>query len=251
VVCFFKRVKLIKIDFFDNRLSILVPAIFRGNSRLLYLFRESYDPSIGILEHFVFKGQNVVDVGAHFGVYSVVLSEIVGKEGSVFCYEPVREFCDVIQANISQFDISNIEVINLGLSNQTSSGVIKFHSDPSRTSLTFQDAHSQKDNISISTLNHEALRLPPISFVKIDAEGMDSSIVLGMGNLIFRDRPVIQFETLDSEDLTTISSFLDSFDYSILSFNEYCGLLNLPKIPKNMGSKSSNFYALPSNRRSF
>src|SRR5687768_8651501 len=66
---------------FGDGLRFYCPAESRGLARLTYIFRERYEAELGVVDRFVHPGDAVVDVGAHYGSYTVRLAQLVGSTG--------------------------------------------------------------------------------------------------------------------------------------------------------------------------
>jgi FkbM family methyltransferase len=70
------------------------------------------------------EGQTFIDLGAGFGVYSLLASRIVGHQGKVYAFEPdatAREFC---QRNMKMNEVCNVALMRLAISNRTGLRVI-------------------------------------------------------------------------------------------------------------------------------
>ena len=50
---------------------------------------KSAEPEFDILKKFLKKNENVIDIGANIGRYSFELSSLVGKNGTVYAFEPI------------------------------------------------------------------------------------------------------------------------------------------------------------------
>ncbi len=59
---------------------------------------------------FIKGGDIVFDVGAHVGFYSLLFSQLVGKTGRVFAFEPLARNIQFLKKHIELNNISNVEV---------------------------------------------------------------------------------------------------------------------------------------------
>jgi len=57
-----------------------------------------------------------VDLGANFGMYTKVLSDLVGPTGTVISVEPVPETFDVLSRNIRSLGMRNVSCVNVAIS---------------------------------------------------------------------------------------------------------------------------------------
>lgn len=54
----------------------------------------------------------VVDIGAHIGYYTLLLSRLVGADGRVFCFEPVPTNFEFLSENVRLNHCTNVEPVN-------------------------------------------------------------------------------------------------------------------------------------------
>lgn len=96
----------------------LFPGESISNNSCLF-FPQLYDwKEISFIKKNLNKGDVFVDVGAHIGFYSLVASRQVGDSGRVISIEADPEMCKRLNRNIELNKISNIEVLNFGVSNK-------------------------------------------------------------------------------------------------------------------------------------
>lgn len=149
------------------------------------------------IKRFVKSGDVVIDVGANIGYYTVLLSKLVGATGKVFAFEPTKHFGGVLRDNIEINHLNNIEIIDLGLSNQVQDLVIDI--GPSSATLHSPagfDKVINTEKISLTTLNAFLRERAPerIDFIKIDIDGHEPLFFDGAWDALERYSPIIIFE---------------------------------------------------------
>src|ERR1700758_2607728 len=70
---------------------MVFPAHRKGFGKFIFAFREYYEPELAYLEKILSPGKCFVDVGANFGVYTLVGGKLVGDRGRVFAFEPTAQ----------------------------------------------------------------------------------------------------------------------------------------------------------------
>lgn len=164
-----------------------------------------------LLESLVSPGDWVLDIGAHVGHYTAKLSEIVGKEGRVIAFEPVPTTFALLVSNSSHFPFPNVTLLNVAASDQpTISGmeVPKFGRWADYYMAHLSSKHDSDFKVLCTTV--DTLRIPhSVSLAKIDAEGYDYSVLLGMKELLERDHPILIVE----ERSAKIYDLLEDFGY--------------------------------------
>ena len=68
----------------------------RHYARMLRSFTIDQEPDLKLVQHLVKPGDTVLDVGANFGVYTRVLSQLVGPAGRVISVEPVPQTFSIL-----------------------------------------------------------------------------------------------------------------------------------------------------------
>lgn len=149
------------------------------------------------IERFVKEGDVVIDVGANIGYYTVLFSKLVGGTGKVIAFEPTRHFGKVLRKNIETNSLSNVEVVDFGLSNKTQDLLIDI--GPSSATLHSPvgfDAIISHEKISLTTLNDFVKQTNPekIDFIKVDIDGHEPLFFDGAWVALERYSPIVIFE---------------------------------------------------------
>ena len=80
---------------------------------------KSAEPEFNILKKFLKKNENVIDIGANIGRYSFELSSIVGKNGTVYSFEPILRSYLIFISLIFLRRVKNIIPFNFALSDKS------------------------------------------------------------------------------------------------------------------------------------
>jgi FkbM family methyltransferase len=179
------------------------PAEWRGMSKLAFTLREDYEPELRQLRRWVSPGDLVVDVGAHYGAYTVCLARVVGPAGRVLAVEPASHALDVLRQNVRANGLHSVQVVPAALGDRTDRLILQGHGDPSRASLAGPavgpDCVHGPDGCGSEVVR--VLRLDDlvpagdrVTFMKIDTEGYELPVLSGSADVLDRDRPVVLFE---------------------------------------------------------
>ena len=160
-----------------------VKAGFKANNSKQMVFidyiltteREFIETALGDLR----LGDTFLDVGCHYGIFTILASKIVGPTGRVVAVEPHPGALEVLQQNIRDNSCENVQILNLALSDTTSPLSLSFNengagiqrgSDPASSLHTVQ-----------GMAGDEALQKAPIpAAVKIDVEGHEFEVLNGL-----------------------------------------------------------------------
>lgn len=191
--------------FFDTKMHLLLPS-----STDIYLTGgKSHYSEIRLAKFLInnlAKGDVFVDVGAHYGYFSLLGSRIVEKKGKVYSFEASPSTYRVLSKNTQQK--GNIKSYNLAVSDKEAK--LKFYEFPNLYSeyntLEIEQFKSEKwfaefkpKEINVNSvilakfLKNEKV-YPKI--IKIDVEGAELSVINGLSNYLSDFSPLIIMEYL-------------------------------------------------------
>jgi FkbM family methyltransferase len=136
----------------------------------------------------------VLDVGAHYGWYTIYLSKIIANRGVVFAFEPSEAVFSFLKRNVELNDLRNVRLFKLPLSDKretismVASKIVPWESRymHSVTERGAMDNHtSTLDAIPFDELNEMEAIHPNI--VKIDVHGVWRKVVDGMRESLHKD----------------------------------------------------------------
>lgn len=126
------------------------------------------------------KNDIVFDIGANIGLFSLFASTVGNVK--IFAFEPHPENFEVLKANISLNDITNIEALNIALGKENESRYLLEGTIPGGHKILH---NSTKNGIEVKTLTLlkviEDLKIEKIDFLKLDCEGAEGEIIMSLG----------------------------------------------------------------------
>jgi FkbM family methyltransferase len=146
----------------------------------------------------VTRGMTVVDVGANFGYYTLMLADAVGETGHVIAAEPNPQAALLLrQSVLLNGYASRTSIVTDALSNAAGHALLFVPAnEPKNATVVEQPSALDGQTIEVATvtLDEVALRYPKVDLIKIDAEGSEVAIVAGMQQVIARDHPMVVLE---------------------------------------------------------
>jgi FkbM family methyltransferase len=163
-----------------------------------------------LLSQWLARGDTALDVGANFGSYSVKMSQIVGKNGLVFAFEPVPQTFSLLTIVLESAQCSNVFALNMACSNTNGLVSMCVPDDALSGENLYQasihgDGSSRVTAVSIR-VDDLPLPLDGLTLAKIDAEGHDAQVIEGMWNTINRLMPVLIVEHPPAEIVARLSA---------------------------------------------
>ena len=146
------------------------------------------------------EGDIFIDIGANVGLFSLIATNCIGTKGSIISFEPSPVTFRRLRENISLNNIENIDLKNIGLSNQ--SGELNFYVSDNGYDAWDSFATGQDDKlqraivVSVSTLDQELEQVDKsrIKLIKIDVEGWEKYVLIGGKNLFINYAPIVMVE---------------------------------------------------------
>jgi FkbM family methyltransferase len=145
------------------------------------------------------EGMFVLDVGANFGYYSVLMADLVGPNGKLIAFEPNPHAAASAEASLSVNGFGSRSTV-LRSAAADMAGSVTFcipHSEPKNATIVPADyTQPDADIIQVPTVTVDAICRGErkVDFIKIDAEGGEYRIFQGMQEIIRRDHPMIILE---------------------------------------------------------
>ena len=153
----------------------------------------SNQKEIQIIKSIVNKeSSNTIDLGANVGIFTQVLAEC---SKHVYALEPDPENFRQLQQNMKNFD--NVSLYNCAASNMTGTEILHkslINNGMHRlyqSALCFGGQQIAVKTIRIDDLIIEQEKVEKIDFIKMDVEGFEYFVIVGMTELLKRDKPVI------------------------------------------------------------
>lgn len=139
------------------------------------------------------RGSTVIDVGANIGLSTILLARATNR---VIAFEPSPPNVAFLRRNLERNGIRNVEVRAAAVSSQP--GTLRFHvAQFGAGSHVVASGHISAGTIAavdVPAVVLDEVDLPPITFIKIDAEGHEPDVLAGARRLLMRDRPLIYTE---------------------------------------------------------
>lgn len=173
-----------------------------GAGALIYYQGESEPLTNRFMRSFLRTGMSFWDVGAHIGEHTLLAAKTVGDTGEIHAFEPTPEIFSLLCLNIASNGLRNVKANQLAVSDACKETMLELFDEPSISRLSTSSLNgtnnmvrqTKVECVSLGTYlgNH---RIP--NLVKIDVEGAELDVLVGMGQLLSVEAskaPVIIFE---------------------------------------------------------
>lgn len=169
----------------------------------------SFEKELQMLFRNIIKKDDVIfDVGANVGIHSVLFSKLVGNNGTVYAFEPVRHNIKRLNMNLRLNGIKNVEIINKGIGDKNEIKTMNVYKEESPNLAVnsfidydyiqkeIEDGLVKKEEFEIIKLDDfiSIEQIKQVDFMKIDVEGFEYFVLNGAKNIIRDYTPTIVFE---------------------------------------------------------
>jgi FkbM family methyltransferase len=193
--------------------------------------------ALAVLDRCVRRGDTVVDVGAHRGLFTYRLSKLVGAAGHVHAFEPNPFNLDILRSMWASDP--TISLYACALSDR--SGVAEFTIPTlngarvdAMGSLSTQATRLAKTrariDVQMARFDEVVPRERPIKFMKVDVEGHEQEVLRGSESVLSSHHPTLLVEI---EQRHREQPIAETFAY--LSSLGYTGWALFPDRPRPLG----------------
>lgn len=160
------------------------------------------------------KPGTVLDIGANIGNHTVFFSRIFEK---VISFEPVPRNCWILKANLNLNSINNVQLIEKGLSNANEKLYIAYD-DPKNTNngISRSDTSGTQNIVDVARGDDELEKLSypaPVLMIKIDVEGLEPEVIMGLEKTISIHKPIIYWEAFHKDAVDQSRVLLEKLGY--------------------------------------
>lgn len=146
-----------------------------------------------LFEERIALGSVVFDIGANVGFYTLLASELVGPQGHVYAFEPVPRNLGYLNRHLQLNNVNNATVIEAAVSDRT--GTAFFDNSVGSAAGRIDS----RGGIAVNTVKLDELigsgKLSHPSYIKIDVEGAEFSVLSGAQSMLTNARPTIFLAT--------------------------------------------------------
>lgn len=148
-----------------------------------------HEPGVTSLVHFYLKpGMVVVDIGAHFGYFTLLAARLVGPHGRVFAFEPEPFGYQMLAENIQLNQYKQVSSFQAALSDKKGVGCFVVNQTGHRGGHHLSSQSDSLDSITVPLVTLDDVLLEEaashVDLIKMDIEGWEPKALLGMAQTL-------------------------------------------------------------------
>lgn len=235
------------------------------SDRMTYFLGRYYELNIQLLlDALLEPGDRMIDIGANIGMITLHASALVKESGMVESFEPNPECVELLNGLLEINKINHVTVRPVGLSDtndRITLSLVTNRGNPSYQSGigTFASINESQEDEIFKTFEVEVCKgdemilrnSKPVKFIKIDVEGFELHVLLGLQSTLNRWRPPVVMECIENHlrraktSQTEINDFMKKTGYRPYGLTTYRQFLKhrlrlIPIIEKTIKAYSND-----------
>jgi FkbM family methyltransferase len=189
-----------------------------------YVLREQQDffeDELRFVRELLQPGQQVIDIGANYGVYTLPMAQKVGSSGHVWAFEPTSSTAQFLAQGIAANSFLHVTLEQKAVSSSPGSAQLSLQRNSELNSIIHgQPSAGDSETVTLVTLDESMDRhgWTDIELIKIDAEGEENNIVKGGRRFFANLAPLVQYEL--KKDATNVNFSLIR-EFAALRYDSY------------------------------
>jgi FkbM family methyltransferase len=175
-----------------NGFSVKLP------TRYINYFPADYEQeNFEFLKEHVKKGDRVLDIGAHIGLFATIAAKLTGNSGKLYAFEPAAETNKLLRQTVAINKLENIiETYSEAMgatSGKTTFYVSAVKGDNSNSLVSYKDDRElYAMDVNMFSIDDfvKNKNIGSLEFIKIDVEGAEYDALCGALNTLKNLRPV-------------------------------------------------------------
>jgi len=182
----------------------------------------TWEPEVvRVIAENVKPGMVALDIGAHSGFYTLMLSKLVGPGGKVIAFEPLPANFRTLEENMALNGITNVQLQQRAVGEHSGEGDLEVP-DPENSLVAGPmipgDPHGSMKIPMVSLDDFLFGQTPPVDFIKMDVEGAEGDILRGARRILETSHPrmMVELHGMEKQEARhPVANLIAEFGYEI------------------------------------
>jgi FkbM family methyltransferase len=181
----------------------------------------------------IHQGMTVLDIGAHVGYYTLLMAKRVGKAGKVFAFEPQSEVRNYLEQNVQRNGYSQVAILPLALFSKEGVGLLEGRDNLNACLSPRSSPSTGSIKMVVFDQFKKKIKIEKIDLVKMDVEGAEMDILLGMRDSLKKNHPELIIEVHQNglvrfgHSEMELRQYISSFGYHIRDIWSQTGTITI------------------------
>jgi FkbM family methyltransferase len=182
---------------------------------------------VKFLESIVKEGMQVIDIGANIGITSVAIAKRIRRGGTLYSFEPLPEYFNILKDNVSSNGLKNVKAYELAVTDQI--GRVDFYRKELSSGIVFEEGAKKLEvpTITIDRFVSEE-KIGRIDLINMDCEGSEPLVLRGAEGTLSKNKVKIfceihhDFLKQLGQSVEDIVQYLQGLEFQVqtISLNE-------------------------------
>jgi protein O-GlcNAc transferase len=166
--------------------------------------RDWFEDEMGFVRRLLRPGEQAIDVGANYGVYTLTMAKMVGPTGAVWAFEPAAGTAALLAQGIAANNFNQVTLECCAISDTCGTAQLTLNDNAEFNTLVRGNASAAAtETVRVVTLDDclDRYAWKDIAFVKIDAEGEEAAIINGGRRFLTETSPLLLYEVKAGSEL--------------------------------------------------
>jgi FkbM family methyltransferase len=160
-----------------------------------------------------------LDVGAHLGVFTLLMGELAGPSGAVHAFEPFSASVDMTRRTLDENRLSDrVKLVQAAVDEEDGGNVRLFVSESSPSEASLHDGETRPGSVDVPRVSLDAYvqreGLEQVDVIKMDIEGTEERALRGARQILEHMTPRLLVEIHGRQNIGALD-LLVSLGYSV------------------------------------
>jgi FkbM family methyltransferase len=194
-------------------------------------------------------GDVVYDIGANYGIHTLLLARLVGSAGWVYSFEPMPSIYNQLCENVAFNRFLNVTTLPVAVADSTGNALFQAGHHEGAGHLLTSGAETSIATVVVPTTTIDDLVFTkgycPPQFIKLDVEGAESRVLAAAWQTLVTHRPVLLIELHTPEQDIAVGRILIEAGYIAYRISDGLKVRDLSKGWPNPEGLWGQFVAYP------
>jgi FkbM family methyltransferase len=217
-----------------------------------YLYGGWERKAMDMMVRYVKPGSIAYDLGANYGMHTLLMGRLVGPSGHVYAFEPNPEIFLSLNEQVTLNDLHMVRTIPLAVSDQVGKAWFDQGEDRAVGHLVSRTGAISERILHVQTTTLDKFvfedRNAPPDFLKIDVEGAESAVLRGCLRVIAQYHPIFIIELHNPQEDRAVGTILRNCGYTAFQVESGQPIENMESGWPDSNGMSGTILASPSPR---
>ncbi|MFL6408363.1 MAG: FkbM family methyltransferase [Nitrososphaeraceae archaeon] len=167
------------------------------------------------------KGDIVVDIGAAFGIYTIIASKRIGANGKVIAIEAHPDSFDMLNRNVKLNKLTNVTCLNYAVYSRKMK--VKIYSNYTIMSERVREEKMKDKFVEVNAdtldnlLQQDGISHAEVNWIKIDVEGAELDVLKGAYNTLSNSKDIaLLIEVHGQDNYKPLIELLNSYNINVI-----------------------------------